>query len=167
MHKYKEIRSWKALPVHAKEVSTMVRVLCVVMLAGSVAAMGCGQDSANPTPEKVSPEDARRDTGQAAKTATVDTQQTKEQFQKKLQTQLDELDAEIARLHQKGRDLTDEAKASWDRKMADLEPKREAARAKLDEVRHSSAEAWKDVRNGAQSAWEDLEKAFRDASHEF
>ena len=80
---------------------------------------------------------------------------------------LKELDVEIAKLREKGRDLTDQAKTDWDRKMADLEPKRDAARAKLAEVRDSSAEAWKDLRKGAQSAYDDLDKAFRDASREF
>jgi hypothetical protein len=51
--------------------------------------------------------------------------------------------------------------------MAELETKREATRAKLAEVGHSSAEAWKDVQRGAQSAYDDLDKAFRDASKEF
>lgn len=51
--------------------------------------------------------------------------------------------------------------------MADLEAKREVARAKLDEVGRSSAEAWKDVQKGAQSAWDELDKAVRDASSEF
>ena len=82
-------------------------------------------------------------------------------------TQLNELDAEIAKLREKGSDLKDEAKANWDQKMAELETKREAARAKLAEVSHSSAEAWKDVQKGAQSAWDELDKAFRDASQEF
>ena len=144
-----------------------MRLVCLIMLAGFVGAMGCGQNSAGPTPEKVTPEDARRDGGQAAKTVADDSEQTKEEFQKKLETHLDELDAEIARLREKGRDLTDDAKASWDQKMADLEPKREAARAKLEEVRRSSAEAWNDVQKGAKSAWEDLDKAFHEASHEF
>ena len=109
----------------------------------------------------------RRDAGQAVDTAAESSQQTKEEFQKKLEAQLNELDAKIAKLREKGRDLKDEAKANWDRKMADLETKRDAARAKLAEVGHSSAEAWKDVRKGAQSAWDELDKAFRDASREF
>ena len=44
------------------------------------------------------------------------------------------MDAEIAKLREKGRELKDEAKANWDQKMADLETKRVAARAKLAEV---------------------------------
>jgi phytoene dehydrogenase-like protein len=63
--------------------------------------------------------------------------------------------------------MKDEAKANRDRKMADLETKREAMRAKLDEVGRSSAEAWKDVQKGAQSAWDELDKSFREASREF
>ncbi len=51
--------------------------------------------------------------------------------------------------------------------MAELETKRDAARAKLTEVSQSSAEAWKDVQKGAQSAWDEVDKAFRDASQEF
>ena len=63
--------------------------------------------------------------------------------------------------------MTDDAKANWDRKMAELETKREAARAKLAEVGRASAEAWKDVQKGAQSAWDELDRDFRDASQEF
>ena len=63
--------------------------------------------------------------------------------------------------------MKDDAKANWDRKMVELQTKREAARAKLAEVGRASAEAWKDIQKGAQSAWDELDKAFRDASREF
>ena len=145
----------------------MVRGFCVVMLAGLLAAIGCEQKPADRTPGKVTSEDVRRDAGQAVNTAAELSQQTKEEFEKKLDTRLKELDAEIAKLREKGRDLKDEAKAKWDQKMTELETKRDAARAKLAEVGHSSAEAWKDVQKGAQSAWDELEKAVRDASREF
>lgn len=65
---------------------------------------------------------------------------------------LKDLDAEIAKLHEEGRNLRDDAKANWDRKMADLEPKRDAARAKLAEVGRSSAEARNDLQNVCQAA---------------
>ena len=84
-----------------------------------------------------------------------------------LTARLNELDAQIAKLREKGRDLKDDAKTNWDRKLADLETKRDAARAKLAEVGHSSAEAWKDVQHSAQSAWDELDKSFRNASREF
>lgn len=145
----------------------MSRFSWMVMLAGLSVALGCERQPADRTPGSVTSEDVRRLTGQAGKTAVEFSQQTKEEFEKKLKTRLNELDAEIAKLREKGRELKGEAKANWDRKMADLETKRDAAKAKLAEVGNSSAEAWKDVQQGAQSAWDDLDKAFREASREF
>ena len=145
----------------------MSRFVWMLMLAGLLAAIGCERRTPDRTPGKVTSEDVRRDAGQAVNTAAEFSQQIKEEFQKKLDTRLKELDAEIAKLREKGRDLKDKAKANWDQKMAELETKRDAARAKLAEVGRSSAEAWKDVQKGAQSAWDDLDKAFRDAAKEF
>jgi LPS O-antigen subunit length determinant protein (WzzB/FepE family) len=145
----------------------MSRFVWMVMLAGLIAVLGCEQKPADRTPGKVTSEDVRRDAGQAAETAVEFSRQTQEEFQKKLETRLKERDAEIAKLREKGRDLKDKDKANWDQKMADLEKKRDAARAKMTEVGHSSAEAWKDVHKGAQSAWDELDKSFRDASREF
>ena len=145
----------------------MVRGFYVMMLVGFVAATGCEQRSIDPAPKKVTSDDVRRDAGQAAETAVEYSRQTKDEFQKKLDARLKDLDAEVVTLHEKGHALKDEAKAKWDQKMKELETKRDVARAKLAEVRASSAEAWKDVRKGAQSAWDDLDKAFRDASREF
>jgi len=139
----------------------------MLMQAGLLMASGCEQKPAEQTPGKVTSEDVRRDAGQAVKTAAEFSQQAKEEFQNSLDARLKELETEIAKLKEKGRDLTDDAKANWDRKMAELETKREAARAKLAEVGRASAEAWKDIQKGAKSAWDELDKAFRDASQEF
>ena len=135
------------------------------MLIGMLTAIGCEQKPTDRTSGKVTSEDVRRDAGQAVSTAAEFSQQTKEEFQKKLDGRLKDLDAEIAKLREKGRDLKD--RANWDQKMADLDRKRDAVRAKLVEVGRSSKEAWKDVQKGAQSAWDELDKAFRDASREF
>ena len=145
----------------------MGRFSWMLMLAGLLAAIGCERQPAERTPERVTSEDVRRDAGQTVKTAAYLSQQTKEEFQKKLDTRLKELDAEIAKLREKGRDLQGEAKAEWNQKMAEVETTRDAARAKLAEVRDSSAEAWKDVQKGAKSAWDELDKAFGDASRDF
>jgi hypothetical protein len=145
----------------------MPRLVWILMLAVLFAAPGCERKPADRTPGKVTPADVRRDAGQAVDTTVEYSRQTKEEFQKKLEAQLNELDAKIAKLREKGRDLKDEAKANWDRKMGELETKRKAVGAKLAEVGHASAEAWKDIKKGAQSAYDDLDRAFRDASKEF
>lgn len=145
----------------------MFRIVIVLILTGLFAAIGCEQKPSDRTPGTVTSEDVRSDAGQAVETAVEYSQQAKEEFRKKLETQLNELDAKIAKLREKGGDLKDDAKVKWDQKMSDLEKKREAAHAKLAEVGQSSADAWEDVRKGAQSAWDELDKAFRDAAEEF
>jgi hypothetical protein len=145
----------------------MSRFVWLLMSAALLAAAGCDRNTADQTPGKVTSDDVRRDAGKAVETTAEYSQQAKEEFQKKLDAHLKELDGQIAKLQEKQRDLKDEAKANWDQKMADLEKKRDAARAELDKIGHSSAEAWKDVQKGAQSAWDELDKAFREASKEF
>ena len=145
----------------------MVRGLCVAALTGLATIAGCEQKPSGEAPRAVTSEDVRREAGETLDTAAEFSQQTKEEFQTRLEARLETLDGEITALREKGRDLKDEAKADWDRKLADLEAKRDAARAKLAEVKQSSAEAWKEVQQGAQSAWDDLEQAFQDASRNF
>src|SRR5579871_205641 len=130
----------------------MIRGFYVVMLGGLIATSGCEPKPLDQAPGKVTSEDVRRDSGNAVETAVEFSRQSKEEFEKKLDARLKDLDTEIAKLHEQGRDLKDQAKANWDRQMAELETKRNATRAKLTEVGHSSAEAWKDIRKGAQSA---------------
>ena len=145
----------------------MARSLRVVMLMVVVVVAGCEPGSTNPTPKKVTSEDVRRDAGKAAETATEYSREAMEEFQKNLEGKLKNLDAEIARLREKGHGLKDQAKVNWDAKMADLETKRDAVRIKLAEIGRSSAGAWKDVKQGAQSAWDDLNTAFHKIASEF
>ena len=79
----------------------MHRFIWMLMLAGMFAAVGCERKPADRAPGKVTPEDVRHDAGQAVDTAAEYSQQTKEEFQKKLESQLDELDAKIAKLREK------------------------------------------------------------------
>lgn len=145
----------------------MSRFARMLLLPGLLAALGCEPKPAVPTPGTTTSGDVRRDVDEAAETAVEFSQEKKEEFQKKLDEQIQGVEAEIAKLREKGGELKDEAKTDWDQKMADLETKRDAARAKLAEVGASTAEAWKDVQKGAQSAWEELDQAFREASREF
>ncbi len=145
----------------------MFRRVWLLILSGLLAASGCQQKSVEQTPGKVTSDDVRRDADQAIHTAAEFSRQTKEEFQKGLQARLEEFDSQIERLREKGRDLTGDAKANWDRKLAELATKREAAGAQVDEIARSSAEAWKDVQKGAQSAWDELDKTFHDVAREF
>lgn len=144
----------------------MSRVLWIVMLSVLLMNTGCEQQPAAPTAGKVTSDDVRRDAGKTIDSAVKLSQQTKEEFQKSLEARLKDVDTEIDALRAKGRDLVGEAKVTWEQKMAELEPKREAARAKLAELGDVSADAWESFRQGAQSAWADLDKSFHEAARE-
>ena len=99
----------------------MSRLVWMFMPSVLLAASACERMPASRTSGKVTSEDVRHNAGQAVNTAAEYSAQTKEEFQKRLDARLKELDTEITKLQEKGRDLKDDAKANWDRKMADLE----------------------------------------------
>ncbi|MFN7811304.1 MAG: hypothetical protein ACK5SI_01410 [Planctomycetia bacterium] len=145
----------------------MHRSSCLFCAAFLVSCAGCAEPPVEHTVRKVTAEDVRSDTEKALDTATKAATQAKEEFERRLTSRLADMDAEIAKLHEKGLALKDEAKARWNDKMADLKAKHEAARKKLDELGRSTGEAWERLEKGAQSAWDDLQKAFAEASDEF
>ena len=72
-------------------------------IVGLLVVCGCGQKPVDQPPEKkVTSDDVRRDVAQAGKTAAEYSEQAKEEFKKKLEVRLKEMDAEIARLREQG-----------------------------------------------------------------
>ena len=122
----------------------------------SLTASGCSQPPVEHMVDKVTAEDVRR-------AAT----QVKEEFAMRLKSKLADMDTEIAKLHEKGLALKDEARTRWDATMANLKAKRDALRKQVDELGQSTGAAWERLEEGAQSAWDDLQKAYQEASKEF
>ena len=89
----------------------MSRFSWMLMLAGLLAAIGASKSPLIGRPERSRPKTYAAMPARPPKRLAEYSQQTKEEFQKKLETQLNELDAKIAKLREKGRDLKDEAKA--------------------------------------------------------
>lgn len=145
----------------------MPRLYWLLSAAVLLSCNGCTQPPVEHTVRKVTAEDVRRDTEKAIDTAESAAGQAKEDFEVRLKARLADMEVEIAKLHEKGHALRDEAKTRWNEKMADLEAKQKAALGKLDELGKSSGEAWGHLEKGAQSAWDDLRKAFQEAAKEF
>jgi hypothetical protein len=91
----------------------------------------------------------------------------KEDFQKALYENLRRLDEQIRELKLKAATLTEDAKAGWAEKQAELDAKRKTAEAKLGEIRSATGEAWEHLREGSQAAWRELEQAVKQAAEEF
>jgi hypothetical protein len=138
-----------------------------IVLAGSGCTQAPVEHTVRKVPSEVTTEDVRRDTEKAVDTAKDAAVQAKEDFETRLKAGLAAMEVEIARLHEKGLALKDEASTRWNEKMADLKAKQKVARDKLDELGTSAGEAWGHLEKGAQAAWDDVRKAFQEAAKEF
>lgn len=145
----------------------MYRFAWMLILAGLFAAVGCERKPADRMLGAVVSEDVRPDAGQAVPRVSEDSKRIKAEFQKNLEARLNEMDGKLSQLRDKGRNLEGAAKASWDQKMAELDVKRDTARAKLEKVVRSSDKDWKKFQKEAELAWDDLERTFQDAEKEF
>jgi hypothetical protein len=91
----------------------------------------------------------------------------KEELERNLEVGLSELDEKMARLSERIKEESGEAKVRLQKQWDDLKPQRDQARQKLDELKKSSAEAWKDLKAGAQSAFAELRESVNQASERF
>ena len=145
----------------------MIRSWWLLSAAVLLNVSGCSEAPVEHTVRKVTAEDVRRDADKAVDTATSAAVQAKSDFEMRFKTSLAEMEVKIAKLHEKGVALKDDASIRWNEQMADLKAKQKVAREKLDDLRTSTGEAWGHMEKGAQSAWDDVQKAFEEAAKEF
>ncbi|MCH7499786.1 MAG: coiled coil domain-containing protein [Nitrospinae bacterium] len=91
----------------------------------------------------------------------------KEEYQKKLQAQLDEWGPEIDKL----KAVADKAKTGlqgeYYKEIEDLRSKQQTAQKKLHELKGASGEAWGDLKEGIETAWGTLGDALKLAASRF
>ena len=81
-------------------------------------------------------------------------------YRKKMETQLNQMAAQIS-------ELLDKVGTAADKELESLRPKLKAAGDKLDELKHTSTEAWGDLKPGLEKAWAELQKSFNQAAARF
>ncbi|QEW06420.1 sll1863 family stress response protein [Nitrincola iocasae] len=92
---------------------------------------------------------------------------TKEAYEKKLQSQLDEWSAEIDKLKAKANSAEADAQLEYQKQINELRLMQQKADRKLNELREASDSAWKDLTIGIDSAWDSLSNAVKSASSHF
>jgi phosphoenolpyruvate-protein kinase (PTS system EI component) len=99
--------------------------------------------------------------GEAKEAATAAPgQQQKEEYQKKVETQLKELNQELKEWKDKAKKMEEKAKAEIEQQLNALSQKEEEASQKAKDLRSKTGKAWEDLKAGVDSAMEDLGKAF-------
>ncbi len=91
----------------------------------------------------------------------------KEAYQKKWQSQLDELRAKIEGIAASADKAKAEAKIEYAEGIDALKAKQEEVKKKLKRLKEASGEASEDIKAGVESAIFDLKKAVESALHKF
>ena len=94
---------------------------------------------------------------QEAVTATKDyTIQQKDAFQRKVQTELDEMQVRIMQLRGQVTHASAEAKADIQKAIGELEKKKDLAEKKAQDIHSATASSWEQVKSKTSAAMDDL-----------
>jgi signal transduction protein with GAF and PtsI domain len=104
---------------------------------------------------------------QEAVTATKDyTIQQKDAFQRKVQTELDEMQVRITQLRGQVKHASAEASADIQKAIVELEKKRDLAQKKAQDIHSATASSWEQVKSKTTAAMDDLRDSLnRTLSH--
>ena len=104
---------------------------------------------------------------QEAVTATKDyTIQQKDAFQRKVQTELDEMKVRIRQLRGQVKHASAEARADIQKAIGELEKKKDLAHKKAEDIHSATASSWEQVKSKAAGAMDDLRDSLnRTLSH--
>jgi chromosome segregation ATPase len=106
----------------------------------------------------VSATDVKQEAGEALDAAKTYAAQRKEEYQKKMEARLKELDEQLDKIRADAQESTEEARAALDKRIEELETQRDAARKKLDEIRKTSAEKWENLKSEMDAVMNNLEE---------
>jgi predicted small secreted protein len=95
------------------------------------------------------------------------TYEKKEEYQRALAAQMQELDVKIDELKAKAGRASDAVKAEFARDMEVLDRQKAVLAQKMEAVKASSASAWNDVKAGANSAMDSVKETYEKAKARF
>ena len=107
---------------------------------------------------------AQADMNQKVTSAQADFDKTRESYRHEKQTDMDDLDAKIAKLEANQKTATGKAKADLDAKLPSIRAQRASFGADFRSIQTSTASTWDDSKARLDKEWEGLKNAVSDAS---
>jgi hypothetical protein len=92
---------------------------------------------------------------------------TREHYQEKIESALNEWGEEIEKLRRKADQLGAEARGKYREQIEELRTRQETARMKLEDLKKTGGEAWEDLRRSSESALDELKKGVEGALSKF
>jgi len=93
--------------------------------------------------------------------------ENRQDYQRKVEAQWEKVNAQINEYKAKVDQAQADAKVQYYNQIEELQTKRDAAQAKLDELQRASESAWDEMRRGFENAWTELTTAFDSAVQQF
>ena len=92
---------------------------------------------------------------------------SRDEYVRKLKTQLDQWNGEITKWEEKTRSAQTKMKADYEKQLKVFRSRRDDAMQQLRQVQAASGEAWTEMMRGADEAWARLSEAFSKARSHF
>jgi chromosome segregation ATPase len=92
---------------------------------------------------------------------------SRDEYVRKMQEKLAELNADIDKLVAKGSEVSAELHSEYNEQLAMLKAKQAAARQKIEEVQKSGESAWQDLKAGIDLAWTAIGESIDSAKSRF
>ena len=131
------------------------RALSLLLILGLLAVCSGQSQRASTSDEKATKE--TKDSAEASKDYAA---RKKAEYQKKIESQLDEFSRGIDELKMKAEQSGAKAKAELNKEIAALEQQKEVVSKKLSELQSSGAEAWEYFKSRVDSAMKELKKSY-------
>lgn len=145
------------------KLSTLILALACLGACSKSESDQAAVKASGPTGERPS---AKQDDSAAKKAPEeTDFERNKDEFLKRAQQQLDQIDKETDQLRRQAKTAT--SRKQVDRTIRQLEAKRKEAAKKLDQLRSASGPAWEDLKTGVSAAINDLTAACDKAASHF
>ncbi len=93
--------------------------------------------------------------------------ETKEAYQKKMESQFKEWEIKINQLRARAEKVSAEVKIEYYEQINTLRTKQEAARNKFQELKKAGGHAWQDLKAGVETAWKELKSSVDNAASKF
>ena len=91
----------------------------------------------------------------------------KDEYVKKLQTQLDKITLEVKQLKLKADKAKSDVKIQYHKQLEDIREKQAVVEKKLHEISNASDEALKELKTGMEASWKTLVDSVKSASKKF
>jgi hypothetical protein len=91
----------------------------------------------------------------------------KEAYQQKIEARIAEWNAEMDKLRAQAKKLAAEGRIEAESRLQDLTIKKEAAEAKLAELRNAGGDAWQELKSGIDRAVRELDESVKRAVSKF